>query len=62
MYVKIQEKLEICKNVAISKKEDSSLESLFSLDVGDMRCVCFFGVFSSSPVCTICLQSDLSLE
>ena len=49
--------------VAISKKRRLfSRKSSFSRDVGDMRYVCFFGVFSSSPVCTIYLQSDLRLE
>ena len=36
--------------------------SSFSQDVGDIRYVCLFWVFSEYPVCTICLQPDSSLE
>ena len=45
-------------------KKKTSLENSFSRDVGAMRFgdVCFFGVFSSFSICTVCLQSDLSLD
>ena len=60
---KFKKNRKVAIKVAISKKRTLfSRKSSFSRDVGDMRYVSFFGVFSSSPVCTICLQSDLRLE
>ena len=49
------------KFLFVSKKK-SSLKSSVSTDVGDMRYVCFFLVLNSSSACTICIQSDLSLD
>ena len=49
------------KLLFVSKKS-LLVKSSISRDVGDMRYVCFFGVFIRSPVCAICLQSDFSLE
>ena len=59
---KFKKNWKFAKMLRLVKKKTPLSKVFFSLDVGDMRCVCFFGVFSSSPVCTICLQSDLSLE
>ena len=60
---KFKKNRKVAIKVAISKKRRLfSRKSSFSRDVGVMRYVCLFGVLSISPVCTICLQSDLSLE
>ena len=43
-------------------KKSILLKSSISLDAFDIRYVCFFLVLISSSVCTICGQSDLSLD
>ena len=49
-------------NFSLSVKKSLLQKSSISRDVVDMRYVCFFLVLNSSSACTICIQSDLSLD
>ena len=49
------------KLLFVSKKKSSQNSCIFR-DVGAIRYVCFFLVLSTSSVCTICIQYDLSLD
>ena len=49
-------------NFSLSVRKSLLKKSSISRDVGDMRYVCIFLVLSCSSVCTICIQSELSLD
>ena len=49
-------------NFSLSVKKVFSKSLFFSRDVGVMRYFCFFLVLSSSSVCSIYIQHDLSLD